>query len=611
MTETRKLVSIDITTGGKIYSRTLYTDYIPTNDDLYFYYKVLCGFSDAIVASTVIDVPPDFNTALLSFSEQIPTRFPNYDITASIIDSEKITKYHDYIVQLSEMERARAALNVHIHVDAALAAAAAAATAAVAAAAAAATSAADTSATKRRYIKKHAWVKEILESLESDEIPPTGDELVPVEVDDLIPHAWILTPVVFGIREQQGSRILLDPKRGKYWECLLGSSVFPDFVISRRVSTRNWVFQHKTSESLLKATLDFYIASQDSTVVDGLSGWIPAADKELATLITTFKRIKVNERVMTENVADPLHVYSILNSIELRCLSSKLTNPEIHAVPLDLFRKYFNYVAQAIGIPQENYFNIEAVTQVLRRWERAGYGFRPDADPIIEPWTTMWRLIMRSNATVERVSLFLLTLDTWSPMETHVMSAGLRQEIASQWINIYIDTEVIVDPRGEEAAVVLFDETRRWCLQYLPTDIFINHLRSEKTSPEYSRRGFQKVKPYTTRIVKGVRFRHPPNKVAVSGKAVDKDEAPPPKVKPKQIREYIPKHPVIITAAGKRRGRPPKPKAAPATTGELTIASVESDEDDDDESGESSLNELRSPAGNEDTNELIMDLGSI
>jgi hypothetical protein len=123
MTEARKLVSIDITTGGNIYSRTLYTDYIPTDEDLYYYYKILCGFSDAVIASTIIDVPADFNTALLSFSEQIPTRFPNYDITAPIADAEKIAKYHDYIVQLSEMERARAALNVHIHVSAATAAA--------------------------------------------------------------------------------------------------------------------------------------------------------------------------------------------------------------------------------------------------------------------------------------------------------------------------------------------------------------------------------------------------------------------------------------------------------------------------------------------------------
>ena len=577
----KKLVSIDITAGGHIYSRTVYTDYIPTDDELYYYYKILCGLSDAVIASTVIDVPPDFNTAHLAFSEQIPTRFPNYDITAPIANSEKITKYHDYITQLSEMERSRAALNVHIHMESPVN-----------------PPVVETTRHTRRYIKKHAWVKEILESLESDEIPnTTGDELVPVEEDDLIPHAWILTPVVFSEREQRGSRILLDPKRGKHWECLLGSSVFPDFVVSRRVSTRNWIFQHKSSEALLKATLDFYIASQDSTIVDGLSSWIVAADKELATLIATFKRIKVNERVMTENVADPMHVYSILNSIELRCLSSKLTNPDIHALPVAVYRKYFNYVAQAIQIPPENYQNIEAVTQVLRRWERSGLGFRPDADPIIEPWTTMWRLIMRSNATLERVSLFLLTLDAWNPAEAHIMSPTLRQEIASQWIHVYIDNELILDPKSEEPAVVLYDETKCWCLKYLPVDQFVTHLRSEKMSPEYDRRGFQKVKPYTTRIVKGVRFRHAPNKVAVSGKAVNKDEAPLPKVKPKQIREYIPKHPATITASGKRKGRPPKSKV---TGGELTVK-------DTDNNTEGETND----ASDNETNELVMNLGTL
>jgi hypothetical protein len=605
MTETRKLVSIDITTGGNIYSRTLYTDYIPTNEDLYYYYKILCGFSDAVIASTIIEVPADFNTALLSFSEQIPTRFPNYDITAPIADAEKIAKYHDYILQLSEMERARAALNVHIHVSAA----------AASAAAAAPVQAADDAPRKRRFIKKHAWVREILETLESDEIPPAGDELVPVEMDDLIPHAWILTPVVYSVREQQGSRILLDPKRGKYWECLLGSSVFPDFVVSRRISTRNWIFQHKTAEDLLDATLDFYIASQDSTVVDGLSGWIPVADKEIAALITAFKRVKVNERVMTENVADPMHVYSILNTIELRCLASKLTNPEIHGLSFDIFNKYFNYLAQAIGIPPENYQNIEGVKQVLRRWERGGLGFRPDADPIVEPWIPMWRLVMRSNPTAERVSLFLLTLDCWSPLSAHVMSSSLRQEIASQWTNIYIDTELILDAKASEAVVVVYDETRRWCLKYLPVEAFDLLLRKEKVAPEYDRRGFQKVKPYTTRIMKGVRFRNSPNTVAVSGKAVNKDEAPPPKVKPKQIRVYIPEQPVTVTANGKVRGRPPRPGSAAATArekvavaaGEISVPSPPSEETD----AKSNLSSNAGDGDGEETNELIMNLGSV
>jgi hypothetical protein len=96
--------------------------------------------------------------------------------------------------------------------------------------------------------------------------------------------------------------------------------------------------------------------------------------------------------------------------------------------------------------------------------------------------------------------------------------------------------------------------------------------------------------------VKGVRFRHPPNKVAVGGKAVNKDDAPPPKVKPKQIREYVPKHPATITASGKRKGRPPKSKVA---GGELTVKDTENNTDND-----------TSGTDNE-TNELVMNLGSL
>ena len=153
MTEQR-LVCIDIIAGRTLYSRTVYTEYLPTIEDLNFYYRELCGLTDAVVTANVIDVPPDFNQALVAFSETIPTRFPNYDITASLEEADKIAKYHDYIQQLSEMEKSRAKLQVHIK------------TAATVPGGFVGMSAPTAEVKPRIRMRRHAWVREILESLE-------------------------------------------------------------------------------------------------------------------------------------------------------------------------------------------------------------------------------------------------------------------------------------------------------------------------------------------------------------------------------------------------------------------------------------------------------------
>jgi len=587
----KQLVCIDIVAGRTLYSRTIYTDYIPTPEDLNFYYKELCCLSDAVITSTVIDVPPDFNQALVAFSEAIPTRFPNYDITASFEDVDKITKYHDYIKQLSDMEKSRALLQVHIQTAATLPGGV--------------PIAESSSIKKRPVLKRHAWVKEILASLESEEV--VNDELTVVELDDLIPHAWILTPVLGSVRGEKGSRILVDPIKGKHWECLLGSSLFPDFVVSRRISTQNWLFQHESADALLKATLNFYIASQDTRIIGGLSGWIPVAEKEFALLMNTFKKIKVNERVLLSS-SDPSHVYNILNSIELRCLASKTTHADIHPLSFHIFQKYFNYVAKALNIPPEKYQHIEGVGLILRRWERSELGFRGDVDPIVPAWSKMWGLIMAGAPSIERVALFLATLDAWNPMDGTLLTKEQCETIVEQWIPIFIGTETVREEGKFEIALVLYEETRRWCLQYLPAALFDKILKSDKMIRNcYVKAGFNIGKPYKLQTVTGLRLRNPSKKTVYEGKVVDKapDIPEPQMYKP---HPYVPKKAVATTAMGKFRGRPPNPGSIADGARSGLIVNLMNRCPEEASSSGSSLNE---PPSDDNTNELVMNLGTI
>jgi len=599
----QRLITIDIVAGRTLYSRTVYTEYLPTTEDLNFYYRELCGLTDAIVTSTIVDVPPDFNQALVAFSEAIPTRFPNHDITATLEDAAKIENYHNYIKQLSEMEKSRAVLQVHIKTAAT-----------VPCGVPIADPPAASTIKKRPRTHRHAWVREILQSLESEMV--VGDELVALENDDLIPHAWILTPVLGSVREERGSRILVDAVKGKHWECLLGSSLFPDFVVSRRISTHNWLFQHASADALLRATLDFYIASQNATLVGGLSGWIPIADKEFTLLINTFKKIKVNEQVLTSHT-DPHHIYNVLNSIELRCLASKTTNTDICPLDTHMFRKYIHYVAQGMNMPPEKYQNLEGVSQVLRRWERSEFGFRGDIDPIIPAWSKMWKLVMAGKPTVERVALFLATLDAWNPMEGNLLSKDQCDTIAEQWISIFIANETVPAVGKYEIALIAYDETRRWCLQYLPAAIFEKVFKVDRVIRDtYVKLGFNVKKSHILRIVMGLQLRNPSKKTVYEGKVVDKTpDIPDP---PMWVEHpYVPKKVPKPTAMGKIRGRPPHAgsiaeKARAGLIMNMMSGNPKSEESTDSASSGSSLNGSRDiPSAVAGENELIMNLGSI
>ena len=505
-----KLVCLEISTDDEIYNRTIYSEYIPTQSDLDVYYRDICGLSDAVVNIVCYDVPADFNTTLLNFSEAQPTRYPNYDIASGVPNTEKRAKYTAFIKQIVDMEKSRAELRVHMQT-------------------ADSDSASEKDETKpkptdtikgapgRYKVKQQNWVKDLLEQLESDEVVP-GDELVPVESDNFIPHAWILTPVVAAVREGKGSRILLDTLKGKHWENLLGTALFPDFIVSRRISTRGWAFQHETSESLCRAMLAYYIASQDSVVVGGLSDWIPMADKELGLLMAAYKKIKVSEHLLNRGT-NPHGIFNLLATIESQCLASAVSDKKITAASVAVFHKYLSYVCQALNIPREQYAGVEAVNSILRRWERTSLGFRGDAEPVVPGWSEIWRIVMQHNPCAERLTLFLTTLDAWNPMEGHLMTQGTRQEIARQWIQVYVENELIIDRSAEEPSVALYAETAKWCFKYLPHDAFKNALRKETIGPAYTTMGFLRFRPGAYKVIRGVRFKKPPATAAATAAA--------------------------------------------------------------------------------------------
>ena len=499
MTATRQLLCIEITTPTAVWSRALVSTYIPTAEELTFYYTHLCGLQSVTVTIRVEDIPETFNESLLSVGDKAPCRFPSHDLETKPDDTTKRKQYNDFLTQLVLMERNRASLQVFAYTDNQQS-----------------VEQSDIGVEgprKGALLRTRGWVTELLRKLNSENNYEESTELTIIENDTNVPLGWVVTPVVSAVRESNGSRIVTNNAIGKQWERLLGTDVYPDLVMSRRISTVNWAFQHPTSEALVKATLDWYLASQDVTMVDGVSNWIPRADAEMNILFNTFKRIKVNERFIMEgmpNGGDKIsQVFNLLSAVESKCLGSSLTDDTVSPISTETFQRYMTYLFRGFGVNKDLYSGVEAVNQIFLRWGRSNLGFRADADPLLDSWKSMWHIVMRGNPTAERVRIFLMTLDCWDPMESASIAQPQRVEIANEWMNMYIDNEFVPDVKSMIRSTFLHDRAKEWCHKYVPEAMFVTNFGPTKVGPAFSRRGYNSVKRNNGRFTFGLRWKDP------------------------------------------------------------------------------------------------------
>jgi hypothetical protein len=490
--DSKSLLCIEIKTSDSVWNRTFISEYIPSQEDMDTYYKVFCGFTDASVSVQVLPVPNDFNSQLLSVLDDIPTTFPVNDLHTKPDDVGKRAQYAQFIRQVCEMERSRMALQIFTNKP---------------------IEEETPTVSSSQYVnpsllQKRKWVHSLLASIQPEE-QCESEELVLRENDTSPIHAWIITPAFSDIRSEYGSKIILDSELGRHWEQMLGTLVFPDFVVSRRISTLSWAFQHTSSDSLLKSMLEWYVASQDATIVNGVSSWIHQADSELGTLMNTFKKIKVNERLLpSSNTDGSTNIYKLLSTIESQILSSKHEDPSVHPISASMFYKYIHYVCRALNLSRDTYERVDMVSQILQRWERGQLGFKAGAPPIISAWSNVWNVCMPVTPTVERVGHFLKTLDAWDPVEAMVFSHAQKSAIANDWIHIYIDNEIVVDTKSRIRSTNLHARVKEWVIQYIPDKVFPTYLTPMTIGPIFTLRGYNSVKGGDGRHTHGIRYKN-------------------------------------------------------------------------------------------------------
>lgn len=490
MNNAKYLLAIELKDTDHVWNRCVLSSFIPTLDDLYYYYAQLCGFDNVSIDIHHEQIPEEFNESLLTTLNTEPSNFPIHDLQTELKNDEKRTQYKQYIVQLCEMERTRAKLQVFAKKKD--------------------TESTDTNTFQNSRIdsEKRAWVKELLRSLNLDYDYEDSHEIVSIDQDTCVPLGWIITPTVSKIRSTKGSRFLLDPSLGKKWESLLGTDLYPDFVVSRRISTAHWAFQDPISTTLLKTTLDWYLASQDASVNNGLSDWIRDADSEINTLFASFRKIKVHEKFL--NIGDSQNkVFKILSILESRHLASSMEET-VHPISSDLFLRYVNYVCLHSNIPKEQYWGLETVRQILLRWERSKLGFKPDVNPFIDSWSETWRLVMQGAPTTDKVTFFLQTLDVWDPLESILISNTQRIKIAKEWISIFLQTQIIKDSTASIRSAIVHETITKWCYRFLPEKLFVTNITPSAIGPILTKHGYITTKLKGGRWTAGFVFRDTP-----------------------------------------------------------------------------------------------------
>lgn len=501
MTDTY-LIQISVSTEAKIWNRCLLLPSTPLQTDLEFYYRTLLDFSDAVITVQSTPVSPDFNVSLLPNIGSAPSEFPANDLETTPDETERRAKYATFLQQLCEMEQTRASLKTfkkgahapkHSYTTAL-------------------TEdplhligyARESSGAERR-----AWVEEVLQELNPDS--DTEDcALVPGKPAGTPSVAWILTPTLSLARHMFGSRILLNSEVGAKWESLLGTDLYPDLIVSRRLTSKGWTFANPLSDKLIYSTLEWYIASQDTTLKDGLSPFLLGCEREIAQLFAAFKSVRISNRLLeSADESNPqARVYKLLQTLEQQCLESTDANVEVQPISGGIFGKFLNYVFRASEVPREFYAGDEHVANAIERWVKAGFGFKPGCESVVAKWKDLWDAVMRGKPTAVKLNHFLASMDVWDPVLSVGFNGIERAAIAQEWIRIYLDTQLLKDENGRVKSLILYDQIRKWCYRFLPEGLFSSQFATVNIGPVLTKKGIASKKLKDGRFVFGFRFKH-------------------------------------------------------------------------------------------------------
>jgi len=493
--------------------RSLCVDAPPAEKDVEFYYKTLCGFTDAVVTLRTQHIPTDFDESLLSLEtkddkdkdETGPVVFPVYD--AAETTEAKLAEYIHYVNQVCEMERSRARMAMERkggkgngkgnQSDVRL------------------------GKGKGKCVGNRKWVDALLASLKAEPVTTATTAIVPVE-SGVVPAAWLLAPTAWAKRDRDGSLLVLDAAVGLFWEHRLGTALYPDFVVSRRLTTASWAFQHSSSSSLLSSVVQWLAAQHPSgwlrdaeAAVDGATApFVGGAPKESRGPKDGEGEGEVKadcgEAAAAAETTVETTIHVLLQRIEASMLYSKAEVAEVEPLSIPTLTKLVDYMARSFGIPKETYAESASVSAVLRRWSLSQRGVCRRTKPLLASWKEVWGLLLGPKTpiggTAARVDLLVHTMDAWDLVEGAVMTEEARKDLWDQWIGVFCDAELGVQKGGKIPLTTMEDAALAFLRRFLPVNVCSTKRFRESLTQSLSRKGYSSTVVSGSLCVVGVRF---------------------------------------------------------------------------------------------------------
>jgi hypothetical protein len=460
---TRQLVTIRLEDVKDWRLRTvlLSSDEVPTQEEVQFYYSELLGIQGCTVTLEMRIVPDSFQLDLIgSLAHEQPEEWPHMD--KSFANRDELNKYLLLLDRVAEIEymrlgcgivkKAKVSLADQILVEAKRKEAEA--------------------NQQAKASKRNAWIRTILESLNCiTELEHDN----PSEIRDSDTIAWIFAPLHKETRNTIGYRIITDQSLGNTWANRVGTPLYPDITLCRRISSVNWRVSSESSLSMVQHIMNWYVQSRK------ISTWIPYAIFEVDRLLEPFRRI---EYARQEPIAE-FSVSQFLQRIEdthLYCVTDA-TMP-IYELGEKEWKTYLYHILKHVTRGMLDFDRIDTqLTLRIREWIMERRGIYLEGEAFIPKWAPLWELIMLNSneSPFVRFHFFLQTLDANDATRRFYLEEKDLRNFANAWIKLFINKEIVSDPiqitniYAEPCVSVV----ATWIYQYVPELFIQSYIRPQ------------------------------------------------------------------------------------------------------------------------------------
>jgi hypothetical protein len=426
------ILTLDSLEDGMVAIRSIM---YPDIDTVYEYYGTIVGVTDVVIEA--IPVPASFHVELIGANGDPTITYPAYDIA---LQKKEVGFYRSLIQKSIDTEKRRVTLGVKNAVQSTLS-----------------IEDVDLPGHKRRLFESLNTVASVLETVATGGKEP-----------DIV--GWMLSPKNEVTQYKHGVKLLTDITVGKKWDSLIGTYEFPDFIISRRITSASWTFQHPSTTKMLSSIIEWWATAH----MRSKDNWVHSSEKELDELLNIFRTKGVPTVYHSERM-DAVRL-ALLDVEETVMGNSEIYSPDtlFRFSKPEAWRVWIDRCLRSKGVMLDS--NVEFIQQIIHRWIRDGWGIRktclpyPSGTPRArEAWDALLRIRPLEE---ECIHIWIRLLNINDPVYTIRVNHEEKQKILDDWVPVAVSHLKSSNPSLRAKSNPTYAWIRVWLLKYLPESLF-------------------------------------------------------------------------------------------------------------------------------------------